>query len=66
MMNSGARNPNAAGGPSWMSTSPPTKTPKPDASTSEEAVSNSASDLQEIKGRIHRQLLDRLNLASGY
>ncbi|MGD8495468.1 MAG: CpaF family protein [Gemmatimonadales bacterium] len=64
MMNSGARNPNAAGGPSWMSTSPPTTTPKPGAQTSEETVSSSASDLQEIKGRIHRQLLDRLNLAS--
>lgn len=45
------------GGPTWMGepVAPQQVTGDP---------SSSASDLQEIKGRIHRQLLDRLNLAS--
>lgn len=45
------------GGPTWMGepVAPQQLTGDP---------SSSASDLQEIKGRIHRQLLDRLNLAS--
>ncbi|MFQ5529164.1 MAG: hypothetical protein ACE5FP_02330, partial [Gemmatimonadota bacterium] len=45
-----------SGGPTWMP-----------ASGSPPAVGQSTSagsDLQEIKVRIHRQLLDRLNLAS--
>jgi len=64
MMNSGARNPDGPGGPSWMSNATPAVTPKPSVDSSADATSSSASDMQEIKGRIHRQLLDRLNLAS--
>lgn len=44
-------------GPTWMG--------EPDAQQQVTGdPSSSTSDLQEIKGRIHRQLLDRLNLAS--
>ena len=64
MMNSGARNPDGPGGPSWMSNTTPAVTPEPSVSSSADATSSSTSDMQEIKGRIHRQLLDRLNLAS--
>ena len=66
MMNSGASNPAQPGGPSWMAnTSPVVPT---DAGTSAPSRSEDdygrGNDMQEIKGRIHRQLLDRLNLAS--
>jgi len=47
-----------------MSNATPAVTPKPSVDSSADATSSSASDMQEIKGRIHRQLLDRLNLAS--
>ncbi len=45
------------GGPTWMGEPVAQQQVTGDPSSS-------ASDLQEIKGRIHRQLLDRLNLAS--
>jgi pilus assembly protein CpaF len=48
------------GGPSWMPPASATDVPRSDTPM----PSTSGSDLQEIKGRIHRQLLDRLNLAS--
>jgi pilus assembly protein CpaF len=66
MMNSGASNPAQPGGPSWMANASPVV--PTDAGTSAASRSEDdygrGNDMQEIKGRIHRQLLDRLNLAS--
>jgi len=46
------------GGPTWMGE------PVAQQQVTGDPSSSASSDLQEIKGRIHRQLLDRLNLAS--
>jgi len=46
------------GGPTWMGE------PVAPRQVTGDPSSSASSDLQEIKGRIHRQLLDRLNLAS--
>jgi hypothetical protein len=46
----------AGGGPTWMG--------EPGASPVTGQSGTGGGDLQEIKGRIHRQLLDRLNLAN--
>jgi len=66
MNKSGAGNPaRQPGGPSWMANATPvvpSDTGKSAGSVEEFGGGN--NDLQEIKGRIHRQLLDRLNLAS--
>jgi len=66
MMNSGASNPARPGGPSWMGASPvvPADAPGSGAGSDNDYVGSGNNDMQEIKGRIHRQLLDRLNLAS--
>jgi pilus assembly protein CpaF len=55
----GTSTPSDEGGPTWM---PEPGTPE--APRLDSPLPSSGSDLQEIKGRIHRQLLDRLNLAS--
>ena len=67
MMNSGASNPASPGGPSWMGNAAPVvpaEGGKGGASSSDDEYGRGGNDMQEIKGRIHRQLLDRLNLAS--
>ena len=64
MMNSPATNPAEQGGPSWMSGSSATADSNSALPKGDSGVSGGTSDMQEIKGRIHRQLLDRLNLAS--
>ena len=68
MMNSGASNPAQPDSPSWMGASPVVPAADADkgvaSSDSDYAGGRGNNDMQEIKGRIHRQLLDRLNLAS--
>ena len=55
----GTSTPSDEGDPTWMP-----EPGAPEAPRQESSLQASSSDLQEIKGRIHRQLLDRLNLAS--
>lgn len=50
----------AGGGPTWMAEPDAVQDASPDTGQ----LASGSGDLQEIKGRIHRQLLDRLNLAS--
>src|SRR5680860_64969 len=57
----GSRTPGDGHGPAWMAPNASNVTPKDGPSP---ASSAGSSDMQDIKGRIHRQLLDRLNLQS--
>lgn len=56
----GSRTPGDGQGPTWMAPESAAVAPIP---TSKPASAGN-SDMQDIKGRIHRQLLDRLNLQS--
>jgi pilus assembly protein CpaF len=56
----GSVTPGDGQGPTWMAPAPGQGVP----AASQVPSSSGSSDMQDIKGRIHRQLLDRLNLQS--